>query len=95
MKFCYNTNFTLPKQSQRSRSILPDGSRSLSLFWKEKTLSYNQRNTVFDTSDAEFNKSSAQSFILNSDYLIMFLKIGSFSKLVAKYSANSCVSSEV
>ena len=50
---------------------------------------------VFDTSDAEFNKSSAQSFILNSDYLIMFLKIGSFSKLVAKYSANSCVSSEV
>ena len=22
MKFCYNTNFTLPKQFQRSRSIL-------------------------------------------------------------------------
>ena len=22
MKFCYNTSFTLPKQSQRSRSIL-------------------------------------------------------------------------
>ena len=22
MKFCYNTNFTLPKQSQRSRSVL-------------------------------------------------------------------------
>ena len=36
MKFCYNTNFTLPKQSQRSRSILQDGSRSLGLFWKEK-----------------------------------------------------------
>ena len=38
MKFCYNTKFTLPKQSQRSRS--------LGLFWKEKTLSYNRRNTV-------------------------------------------------
>ena len=35
MKFCYNTSFTLPKQSQRSRSILKDGSRSLGLFWKE------------------------------------------------------------
>ena len=46
MKFCYNTNFTLSRQSQRSRSILQDGSRSLGLFWKEKTLSYNQRNTV-------------------------------------------------
>ena len=46
MKFCYNTNFTLPKQSQRSRSILKDGSWSLGLFWKEKTLSYNRRNTV-------------------------------------------------
>ena len=46
MKFCNNTNFTLPKQSQRSRSILQDGSRSLGLFWKEKTLSYNRRNTV-------------------------------------------------
>ena len=46
MKFCYNTKFTLSKQSQRSRSILQDGSRSLGLFWKEKTLSYNRRNTV-------------------------------------------------
>ena len=36
MKFCYNTNFTLPEQSQRSRSILQDGSRSLRLFWKKK-----------------------------------------------------------
>ena len=36
MKFWYNTNFTLPRQSQRSRSILQDGSRSLRLFWKEK-----------------------------------------------------------
>ena len=40
MKFCYNTNFTLPKQFKRSRSILQDGSRSLGLFWKEITLSY-------------------------------------------------------
>ena len=46
MKFCNNTNFTLPKQSQRSRSVLEDGSRSLGLFWKENSPSYNQRNTV-------------------------------------------------
>ena len=46
MKFCYNTNFTLPEQSQRSRCILEEGSISLGLLWKEKTLSYNQRNTV-------------------------------------------------
>ena len=46
MKFCNNTNFTLPKHSQRSRSVLQDGSRCLGWFWKEKTLSYNQRNTV-------------------------------------------------
>ena len=38
MKCCYNTSFTLPKQSQRSRSILHDESRSLRLLWKEKTL---------------------------------------------------------
>ena len=36
MKFWYNTNFTLPKQSRRSRSVLQDGSRSLGLLWKEK-----------------------------------------------------------
>ena len=46
MKFCYNTNFILPKQSQRSRSVFQDGSRSLGLFWKENNPSYNQRNTV-------------------------------------------------
>ena len=46
MKFCHNTNVTLLKQSQRSRSVLQDGSRSLGLFWKEKSPSYNQRNTV-------------------------------------------------
>ena len=46
MEFCNNTNFTLPKQSQRSISILQDGSRSLGLSWKEKSLSYNRRNTV-------------------------------------------------
>ena len=38
MKFCNNSNFTLPKQSQRSRSVLEDGSRSLGLFWTEKNL---------------------------------------------------------
>ena len=46
MKFCYNTNSTLPKQCQSSRSVLQDGSRTFGLFWKEKTLSYNRRNTV-------------------------------------------------
>ena len=46
MKFWCNTNFTLPKQSQRSRSIFQDGSRSLGLFWKENNPSYNRRNTV-------------------------------------------------
>ena len=46
MKFCYNTNFTFRKQSQRSRSILQDGSKSLGLFWKEKTPPYNRRNTI-------------------------------------------------
>ena len=46
MKFCYNTNSTLPKQCQSSRSILLDGSRTFGLFWKEETPSYNQRNTV-------------------------------------------------
>ena len=46
MKFCYNTSFTLPKQSQRSRSILEDGSRSLGLFWKEKNPSHIRGNTV-------------------------------------------------
>ena len=34
-------SFTLPKQSQRSRSILQDGSRFFQLLWKENTLSYN------------------------------------------------------
>ena len=46
MKFCYKTNSTLPKQCQSSRSVLEDGSRTFGLFWKEKTPSYNRRNTV-------------------------------------------------
>ena len=46
MKFGYNTNSTLPKQCQSSRSVLQDGSRTFGLFWKEKTPSYNRRNTV-------------------------------------------------
>ena len=46
MKFCYKTNSTLPKQCQSSRSVLQDGSRTFGLFWKEKTPSYNRRNTV-------------------------------------------------
>ena len=46
MKFCYKTNSTLPKRCQSSRSVLQDGSRTFGLFWKEKTPSYNRRNTV-------------------------------------------------
>ena len=32
MKFCYNTNSTLPKQCQSSRSVLQDGSSTFGLF---------------------------------------------------------------
>ena len=46
MKFCHNTNFTFPEQSQRSRSVFQDGSKSLGLFWKENNPSYNRRNMV-------------------------------------------------
>ena len=63
MKFCYNTNFTLPKQSQRSRSILQDGSRSLGLFWKEKILSYNRRNMV--DIDHHINKQNCVTTMIN------------------------------
>ena len=35
--FSYKKEFFLPKQSQKSRSILQDGSRSLGLFRKGKT----------------------------------------------------------
>ena len=73
MKFCININFTLPKQSQRSRSILQDGSRSLGLFWKEKYPSYNRINTVFfyiydanwfcQTFQANFTHRSSQKYI--------------------------------
>ena len=57
MKFCYNTNSTLPKQCQSSRSVLQDGSRTFGLFWKEKTLSYNRKNTVPETKTGEFANS--------------------------------------
>ena len=46
MKFCFNTSFTIPKQSQRSISILQDGSRFLALFWMDKNPSYNRRNRL-------------------------------------------------
>ena len=38
MKFCYNTSCTLPKRSQKSRSVLQDRSRFLGLFWKKRTI---------------------------------------------------------
>ena len=59
MKFCYNTNSTLPKQCQSSRSVLQDGSRTFGLFWKEKTPSYNRRNTVFPLNHFRCNFVSA------------------------------------
>ena len=36
--FSAKTRFFLSKQFQRSRSIFQDGSRSLGLFWKKKSL---------------------------------------------------------
>ena len=59
LQICNNVNLSCVKQfysgfssrfqkhSQRSRSILQDGSRSLRLFWKGKTLSSDQRKTVY------------------------------------------------
>ena len=35
-KFCYEMGFSLLNQSQKSRSVLQDGSKFLELFWKEK-----------------------------------------------------------
>ena len=43
MKFCYNTSFTLLDNLDLS---FLDSSRFLGLFWNEKTLSFNGRNTV-------------------------------------------------
>ena len=40
MKFCYNTSLILPKQSQKSRSILQDGSRFLGLFLEGKKICF-------------------------------------------------------
>ena len=50
MKFCFDTSFTFPKQSQRSRSILQDGSRFLELFRMEKSLSKKYGNLQFEFS---------------------------------------------
>ena len=47
MKFCYSSNFTLPKQSQRSRSY-KTGLDLWDCFGREKTLSYNRRNKVIN-----------------------------------------------
>ena len=40
MKFCYNTNFTPPKHSERSRSALQNGSIFLGLFGKGEKLCF-------------------------------------------------------
>ena len=45
---------SLLKQSQKSRSVLSDGSRYLRLFWKGKLMSYIQRNAVLSISFVEF-----------------------------------------
>ena len=71
MKFCNNTNFTLPKQSKRSRSILQDGSRSLGCFGRKKTLSYNRRNTVlFQNMQSKLKSLDSQT----SNACILFFK---------------------
>ena len=57
MLISYKIGFSLPKQSQRSRSILQDGSRSLGLlgsrsfglFGKRKKNFYKRRNGVSGT----------------------------------------------
>ena len=64
MKFCYNTNSTLSKQCQSSKSVLQDGSRTFGLFWKEKTLSYNRRNTVLSCFPRIFNNTKNVAFCL-------------------------------
>ena len=46
MKLCYNTIFTRPKQSQRSKPLLKDGSRFLGLFWKEKSVLYPKKYSI-------------------------------------------------
>ena len=72
MKLCHNTNVTLLKQSQRSRSVLQDGSRSLGLFWKEKSLSYNRRNTVASFTQV-FSLAVADIFIVYKDGICWYL----------------------
>ena len=74
MKFCYNTNSTLPKQCQSSRSVLQDGSRTFGLFWKEKNPSYNRRNTVHEV---EMKNASLSGDIL----ILLFCKKFLFSFL--------------
>ena len=67
MKFCYNTNFTLPKQSQGSRSILQDGSRSLGLFWNVKT------SVLQPKKYSILNKHVALSVILSHTFLSLLV----------------------
>ena len=71
MKFCYDTNFTLPKQFQRSRSILYDGSRSLELFWKEKSsVLYLKKYDSQETVDPEVATPSGSVLLTNSTIFI-------------------------
>ena len=70
MKFCYNTNSTLPEQCQSSRSVLQDGSRTFGLFWKEKTPSYNRRNTV----NGLHGVSPAERLVVQKDQYVIFLR---------------------
>ena len=59
MKFCYSTSFTLPKQFQKARSVLKDGSRFLGLFWKEK----NFRLIAEEIGISPFSRSSQQGLM--------------------------------
>ena len=82
MKFCYNTNVTLPRQSQRSRSVSQDGSRSLGLFRKEKNSSYNQRNTVIQ-------KATSQAAMVRYLHIVYFAHLSNNSRLYQYFMRKS------
>ena len=54
MKLGCDMNFIFPKQPQRSGPISRDRSRFLALFWKEKPVSYNPGNMVYQSKDMQW-----------------------------------------
>ena len=73
MKFCHNATSTLPKQCQSSRSVLQDGSRTFGLFWKEKTPSYNRRNTVLECQIRWSADDNSEIFIFQLKHILQVL----------------------